>query len=105
MNWYKKAQNQNMIMLISGWLRSARDQDLYVQDLMYNIEALGGEIHTPDEISNSAQSASMIVSQEQGGYLTLHQQNLLSQIASNIQPQGNNLYSEQPSSIQPLPQI
>lgn len=86
MNWYKKAQTNNLTSLILGWLRSARDQDLYIPDLMSNMDAVDEGLLLPEEISTAVQMASNIVSQEQGGYLTLHQQNLIQQVINNIQP-------------------
>jgi len=75
----------NMVNLIVGWLRSARDQDVHVPDLMHNLDAVDEGLLMPDEIYNAANSASMMVANEQGGQLTMHQQNLLMQINGNIQ--------------------
>jgi hypothetical protein len=85
MNWYKKAQAGDLGTLIVGWLRSARDQDLYVPDLMNNMDSLSGSMMAdPNEIYQSAQQASIMVANEQGGQLTLTQQNLLNQLATNV---------------------
>lgn len=104
MNWYKKAQNQNIITLIAEWLRSVKDQDRPDYDasnLMDNIRAFSGEMNTPDEINNSIQSASNIVFQEQGNHLTDHQQNFLMSIRSLNQPVDQTTI-EQPVTTQPL---
>ena len=84
MNWYKKAQTADMSTLIVGWLRSARDQDVYVPDLMNNMDSLSGWMADPDESYQAAQQASVMVANEQGGQLTMTQQNLLNQIAANV---------------------
>ena len=84
MNWYKRAQAADISSLIMGWLRSARDQNLHVPDLMSNMDSLSGSMAGPDEIYQSAQQASLMVAGEQGGQLTLTQQNLLDQLAMNV---------------------
>ena len=90
MNWYKQAQNANMNNLVIGWLRSARDQYIYVPDLMDNMNAIDERILTPDEINNAVQIASQFVANEQGGQLTLNQQDVINQIQLNISSVPNN---------------
>lgn len=90
MNWYKKAQLNNSSNLIAGWIRSAIDQDLYVPDLMSNIQAVDGGLVTPDDTNNAVNQAVYQVSSEQGGELTMHQQKLVNDIMQNISPQEDN---------------
>lgn len=79
MNWYKKAQTADFAV---QWLRSARDQNIDISTMMQNMQALD-PMMTPDDIFNSIQQAANMVSMEQGGQLTLTQQNLIQQITQN----------------------
>lgn len=99
MNWYKKAQLNNSSNLIAGWLRSARDQDLHVPDLMSNIQAIDGGLVTPEDTNNAANQASYQVASEQGGELTMHQQKLMSNIMAYVSPQQEEQQEFNPMQI------
>lgn len=110
MNWYKKAQLNNTSNLIAGWIRSAIDQDLYVPDLMSNIEAIDGGLVTPEDTTNAINQASYQVTSEQGGELTLHQQKLVSTLMQNVSPTENDnsmdmsapVEGEEPMPVMPM---
>lgn len=88
--WYKKSSlGNNLVFVITTWLRNSKN---YV-DFMNINDDINHQIKGADDsflLNNAIQMASSVVAREQGGSLTEHQQQLISNLNTRIQDTYNN---------------